>query len=68
MVTPDRGADTVVWAASSPTLDGRTGLYLTKRTVEQPSHRARDAQLADRLWAVSEVLAPAGPAPRPSSW
>jgi NAD(P)-dependent dehydrogenase (short-subunit alcohol dehydrogenase family) len=68
MVTPDRGADTVVWAASSPTLDGRTGLYLTKRTVEQPSHRAQDAQLADRLWAVSEVLAPAGPAPRPSSW
>lgn len=66
MVDPDRGADTVVWAASSPTLTGRTGLYLGKRKVAQPSRRARDAELAARLWGVSELLAPAGPAPRPS--
>jgi NAD(P)-dependent dehydrogenase (short-subunit alcohol dehydrogenase family) len=67
MVDPDHGADTVVWAASSPTLNGRTGLYLAKRTVGRPSRRARDAPLAERLWAVSELLAPAEPAPRRSS-
>lgn len=63
MVDADRGADTVVWGASSPGLDGRTGLYLAKRRVEQPSRRARDPQLAQRLWEVSERLAPAAPTP-----
>jgi len=62
MVDADRGADTVVWAASSPGLSGRTGLYLAKRTVQQPARRARDPQLAERLWQVSEELAPAGTA------
>lgn len=65
-VDPDRGADTVVWAVCSPTLDNRTGLYLAQRRVEQPSRRARDAQLAERLWDVSELLAPAGPVPQSS--
>jgi retinol dehydrogenase-14 len=65
-VSADRGADTVVWAASSPTLDHRTGLYLAKRTVAQPARQTRDARLAGRLWDLSEVLAPAEPAPRPS--
>jgi NAD(P)-dependent dehydrogenase (short-subunit alcohol dehydrogenase family) len=65
-VTPDRGADTVVWAVASPTLDNRTGLYLAERRVEEPSRRARDPWLAERLWDVSELLAPTEPATRPS--
>jgi retinol dehydrogenase-14 len=64
-VTPDRGADTVVWAASSPTLDDRTGLYLARRAVARPARRGRDPRLAERLWDVSELLAPAEPAPGP---
>src|SRR4051794_39718270 len=58
--------DTVVRAASSPALDTRIGLYLAKRAVEQPSRRARDPRLAERLWDVRRLLAPAEPAPRPS--
>jgi retinol dehydrogenase-14 len=62
-VNADQGADTIVWAASSSTLDNRTGLYLAKRTVEHPSRRARDPRLAERLWDVSKLLAPAEPPP-----
>jgi NAD(P)-dependent dehydrogenase (short-subunit alcohol dehydrogenase family) len=56
MVSPERGADTVVWAATSHGLDGESGKYLKKRKVREPSARARDPELARRLWEESERL------------
>ncbi|UGQ13140.1 SDR family NAD(P)-dependent oxidoreductase [Yinghuangia sp. ASG 101] len=51
------GAATQVWAATSPDLAGRGGLYLEDCHVSD-NHRpwARDPEAAARLWAMSEEL------------
>jgi NAD(P)-dependent dehydrogenase (short-subunit alcohol dehydrogenase family) len=65
--TPEQGAATTVWAATSPQLVGKGGVYcedcdiaeLTEAGIEQASGvmaHARDAAAAARLWEVSEKL------------
>ena len=56
MKSPEQGAQTSVYAASSPELVGRTGEYLAKSRVAKPSARAQDDVAAARLWSVSEAL------------
>jgi NAD(P)-dependent dehydrogenase (short-subunit alcohol dehydrogenase family) len=56
MKSPEQGARTSVYAASSPELAGRTGEYLAKSRVATPSKRALDDAVAARLWSVSEDL------------
>lgn len=56
MKSPEQGAQTSVYAASSPELVGRTGEYLAKSRVAKPSARAQDDVAAARLWSVSEDL------------
>ena len=56
MRSPERGADTVVWAASSPELDGVTGGYFHDRRPKRSSKRSHDEATAKRLWQVSEEL------------
>jgi len=57
MLTPEQGADTLIWLASSPDVAGKSGGYWAKRTLAQPSAAARDDATARRLWDVSEALA-----------
>lgn len=53
--TPDYGAATQVWAAVSPDLTGRGGLYLEDCAVsEVVAPYARDEQRAAELWTLSE--------------
>lgn len=54
--TPEEGADTVIFAASSPEIEGRTGRYFADRKDKAPSRHARDDAACQRLWAVSEAL------------
>ncbi|HEY2435879.1 MAG TPA: SDR family oxidoreductase [Solirubrobacteraceae bacterium] len=56
MVTPEKGADTIVWAATAPELIGESGRYFKKGRPRDPSKRAQDAVLARRLWEESERL------------
>lgn len=56
MKSPEQGALTSVYAASSPELVGRTGEYLAKSRVAKPSARAQYDVAAARLWSVSEDL------------
>jgi len=56
MRSPERGADTVVWAASSSELDGVTGGYFHDRRPKRSSERSHDEAIAKRLWRVSEEL------------
>ena len=56
MRSPERGADTVVWAASAPELDGVTGGYFHDRRPKRSSQRSHDETTAKRLWQVSEEL------------
>lgn len=65
MASPERGADTIVYLASSPDVAGQTGGYYVKRQRREPSAAARDDATAGRLWELSEKmtgLAPARPA------
>ena len=56
-IAPERGADTLVYLASSPDVADVTGEYFDKRRIAQPSPAARDDSAARRLWEASERLA-----------
>jgi len=64
--TPAEGARTSVWAAASPELAGRSGLYLADCAEATPSGHATDDDAARRLWDASEgLLAAADPTTPP---
>ena len=56
MLSPERGADTIVYLASSPDVAAKTGGYYVKRQLREPSAAARDDGTARRLWEISERL------------
>jgi NAD(P)-dependent dehydrogenase (short-subunit alcohol dehydrogenase family) len=65
LLSPERGADTIVYLASSPDVAGETGGYYVKRQRREPSAAARDDAAARKLWDISEKmtgLTPAQPA------
>jgi NAD(P)-dependent dehydrogenase (short-subunit alcohol dehydrogenase family) len=62
LLTPQRGADTIVYLASSPDVAGQTGGYYVKRQRREPSGAARDDMTARRLWQLSEELTGLAPA------
>ncbi len=57
MLTPEKGADTLIYLASSPEVAGQTGGYWTKRRRIEPSAAARDDGAGRRLWAESARIA-----------
>ncbi|HET9052127.1 MAG TPA: SDR family NAD(P)-dependent oxidoreductase [Candidatus Dormibacteraeota bacterium] len=60
--SPERGADTLVWLADGAASQGPQGAYFVDRRLTQPSGAARDAEAAERLWALSEEQTGAVPA------
>jgi NAD(P)-dependent dehydrogenase (short-subunit alcohol dehydrogenase family) len=56
-ITPEKGADTIIYLASSPEVEKTTGEYFDKRKVAKISDAARDDVAAKRLWTESEKLA-----------
>ena len=52
----ESGARTSVYLASSPEVEGKTGLYWKSSKENQPTKAARDEALASKLWKVSEEL------------
>jgi NAD(P)-dependent dehydrogenase (short-subunit alcohol dehydrogenase family) len=54
--TPDQGADTLIWLATSPAAGAFNGEYVADREVARPGRLARDSRLAARLWELSERL------------
>jgi hypothetical protein len=61
----EQGAATTVWAATSPALSGRGGIYLEDCQIARASKGeggagvesyAVDPKLAERLWQLSEEL------------
>jgi NAD(P)-dependent dehydrogenase (short-subunit alcohol dehydrogenase family) len=55
MRTPEQGADTVIYLATSPEAGEMTGEYLTDRKEVSPAE-PRDEAAQKRLWEVSERL------------
>lgn len=57
MITPDQGAETMVWLADgTPGLDWFSGGYYEKKKLARTNPRAGDDALADALWARSAEL------------
>jgi NAD(P)-dependent dehydrogenase (short-subunit alcohol dehydrogenase family) len=56
-ISPENGADTIIYLASSPEVEKTTGEYFVKRKITEPSAAARDDAAGKRLWAESEKLA-----------
>ncbi len=56
-ITPEQGAETLVYLASSPEVARRTGGYYGQCRPKTPSAQALDSAAAKRLWAESERIA-----------
>jgi NAD(P)-dependent dehydrogenase (short-subunit alcohol dehydrogenase family) len=56
MSTPEQGADSLVWLATSPEAASLKGEYVSKRRPVTPQKQALDAKLAADLWTLSEKL------------
>jgi retinol dehydrogenase 14 len=54
-LTPEQGADTLVYLAASPEVEGVSGKYFVKRQAVRSSPLSYDEDLAHQLWQVSEV-------------
>ena len=52
----EKGADTAVWLAATPEIEGVTGKYFKDRKVRTPAPQASNDDDAARLWQVSEEL------------
>jgi NAD(P)-dependent dehydrogenase (short-subunit alcohol dehydrogenase family) len=61
-ISPERGARTTIYLASSPDVDGVTGGYFYKSKPTAPSKIAQDDDAARRLWDASEKLVASVPA------
>lgn len=55
-VTPEQGADTLVWLASAPEALVHQGGYWVRRTLTAPSSLARDDARGERFWRQTATL------------
>jgi NAD(P)-dependent dehydrogenase (short-subunit alcohol dehydrogenase family) len=55
-LSPEKGADTSIYLASSPDVADVSGEYFIKRKVRKASSAARDDDAARQLWEVSEQM------------
>jgi NAD(P)-dependent dehydrogenase (short-subunit alcohol dehydrogenase family) len=60
-LSPQQGARTSIYLASSPEVEGVTGKYFVKCRAKKPRPQGLDVAAAQRLWAVSEELIAASP-------
>jgi NAD(P)-dependent dehydrogenase (short-subunit alcohol dehydrogenase family) len=56
MTSPEKGAETIVYLASSSDAKGLNGEYLEKLKVKKSSDESYDEEIAQRLWDVSAKL------------
>ena len=54
LFTPEQGAETVIWCASSPEVSEESGLYYRRKESRPPSEAAQDDALGEELWERSE--------------
>ena len=64
-ITPDKGAETPVYLAASPEVEGVTGRYFVDCRPAPSASISYDAELAARLWDMSASLTAAGDPPAP---
>ncbi len=52
----EKGAETVIWLAVSPEVEGVSGKYFTDKKQIRSTDISYDKEIADRLWKVSEEM------------
>jgi hypothetical protein len=52
--SPQKGADTLVWLATSPDVANVSGGYFIDQQQRPPGPEAEDTETAGRLWEISE--------------
>jgi retinol dehydrogenase-12 len=57
LIDEKKGADTSIWLATDPSVEGKTGGYYVKRKLVKPTKAAESDEGAKRLWDLSEKLA-----------
>ncbi|HKA88554.1 MAG TPA: SDR family oxidoreductase [Haliangiales bacterium] len=55
-LTPEEGAQTSIYLASSPDVEGTTGKYFAKSKEKKSNRESYDRDVQRRLWEVSEKL------------
>jgi retinol dehydrogenase 12 len=55
-LTPEEGADTQIWLATAPEVEGVTGRYFVRRRETRSSDVSYDRETARRLWEVSAKM------------
>jgi NAD(P)-dependent dehydrogenase (short-subunit alcohol dehydrogenase family) len=59
-ITPEQGAETIIYLASSPAGESKTGGYYYKCKLETPSRAAQSDADAARLWEISAKISGIG--------
>jgi NAD(P)-dependent dehydrogenase (short-subunit alcohol dehydrogenase family) len=59
-LTPEQGAETIMYLASSPDVEGRSGGYYYKSALATPSSEAQNDADAKRLWEASARISGLG--------
>ncbi|MHA1460653.1 MAG: hypothetical protein ACTSO8_04145 [Promethearchaeota archaeon] len=54
--TPEVGAETSIFLASSPEVEGITGKYYAKKEIKPSSKESYKEEHAKRLWEISEKM------------
>ncbi|MGB9666612.1 MAG: SDR family oxidoreductase [Candidatus Cryosericum sp.] len=62
-ISPEEGADTGIWLASSSDVEGITGRYFQRRHAARSSGASYDRTAQQRLWHISEELTGIASAP-----
>lgn len=55
-ISAEEGAQTSIYLASSPEVEGVSGKYWDKKRVKEPSDASKDVAAQQRLWSLSEEL------------
>jgi retinol dehydrogenase-14 len=55
-LSPEQGAETVIYLATAPEVEGVSGQYFVRRRPVRSSPASYDVQAAQRLWQVSAEL------------
>ncbi len=56
LISPEKGAETIIFLASSPEVAGQSGKYFIRRKAKRSSPASYDEQAARRLWDRSKEL------------
>jgi NAD(P)-dependent dehydrogenase (short-subunit alcohol dehydrogenase family) len=59
-LTPEQGAQTIIYLGSSPEVEGKSGGYYVKSKLATPTKEAQNDADAKRLWDVSAKIAGVG--------